>query len=198
MNLKSVFENVHKAFTIRRDVDFDDMGIHITLETPSSEDEVKVLEACQNFDGAAYIEQLKRHSLATAIRRINDIDLTDKEVTVNDEEAGTKETMSRYLFLVQQIGEWPSSLRDVLFEVLTNMQAELDQRVNEKIKYEHFTVSEVTEEKESESEFKRVDAPDEDPDMTDVERQSAQAMREVEEADIQMSMTAAAADQPQG
>ena len=102
------------------------------------------MEACQTTEGAVFLSELKRSSLAFAIRKINDLDFSDDIVEFVDDNGTTiKET--KYLFLRKQIDVWPASLRDLLFEAFSDMQVELDSIVREKAKFKKFTINTLPE-----------------------------------------------------
>lgn len=188
MDLGNLFQDIEKAFRIRRDVDFDDAGIHITLETPSSSDESKVLEAVKEFEGAAYIDNLKVHTLAIAIRKINEYSFEAKEVDIPAEDGGTVK-QSRYLYLRGQVAKWPVALRDFLFTIFNNMQAELEDKIKENTKFEMYSQpveAPPSTEEQLPGDLKKVDVPDEPLDMTDVEKESVEAMKNVEREQAKM------------
>ena len=156
MNLDTIFQDVEKKFVIRRDVDFDDLDIHITLQTPSTDEELKITEACSDFDGASYIDQLKTHSVAMSIRRINTVEFKTDEVEYDDEN-GEKQKKSRFLFLLEKVKKWPGPIKEKLFEIYTNMHEELEDKINKSAKFEHFQVASApAEEEKDESEFREV------------------------------------------
>lgn len=187
MDLGDLFKNVEDAFKIRRTVDFD--KVSIVLETPSAEDETKVLEACSEFDGAAYVENLKIHSIAIAIRKINDVSFEDEMVEYPDDETGETKKMSRYLFLVPKVSKWPVALRDFLFNIFNNMADEVEDKVKKNTKFEMFKRPEQEIPEKDRDELKRIDVPD-DTDMTDVERESKEILRQAEEAQREMDLSA--------
>ena len=189
MALNDIFSNLKKSFTLRKKVDFDEEDIHIDLETPTALEEIKITEACQELEGASYIEGLKKHSLAYSIKRIRsgdqDIELTnDMELESVDEE-GNKETLTKYLYMLRQLESWPSSLRDVLFDAFSDLQNEVEERVKKGTKFERFQViPSERERQEEEPKFKKVEVPEEDEsDMTEVEKMSKRARQETEDLD---------------
>lgn len=192
MDLKNIFNEVKKTFSIRKKVDFDEHDLHFELELPTAMEELKILEACQPFEGAQYIDQIKRHSLAYAIRKIihkdNEIDLSVDEISDVDEN-GQPVTKSKYLFVLEQIDAWPTALKDVLFEVFQNLQEETEDRVQKSIKFDRFEIEEVKEEKEEKGPagLKKVDVKDEDPSMTEVDKMSQKARQEVEQEDARVT-----------
>lgn len=186
MDLDLVFQNIKKSFTIRREVDFKEADLHIVLETPSSEDETKALSACLEFDGAEYVNQLKIHTLSVIIRQINDMSFEEDEVEF--EEDGKKKKMSRYLFLLNHVKRWPSSLRDTLFTIYSNMESELDAKIKKDAKFEMFKLDEAfSEESDAPEGFRRVDESESDEGMTPVEKETKALRKEIEDADDAMA-----------
>lgn len=188
MSLNDVFDHLKKSFTIRKRVDFSEANIYIELETPTALEEIKITEACKDLEGTSYLEGLKKHSLAYAIKRIKTPD-TDIEIDNDMElewmkEDGSKELVSKYLYLLKQLESWPSALRDKLFDAFSNLQDEVEQKVEESIKFELFKSSTIIEDiKEKESEFKKIDFPDDEDDMTEVEKISKHAREEIDAID---------------
>lgn len=200
MELDNILKKIRTTFTLRKRVDFDDCDLHIEMEPLTTQEELKVLEACTNLDGAAYLEGLKKHSLAFAIRRLTsggkDLDLSDNEYTYTEDDGSTK-TVSKYLMLVEQIGEWPASLRDLLFEAFNNMQEELDSKIRESGKFERFVVNQPPSPEQTSTGpagFKRVNVPEEDSSMSDAEKLTRRVEKEMDNTQAQMDRTEADAE----
>jgi hypothetical protein len=193
MSLDNIFNHLKKTFTIRKRVDFDEADIHIELETPSALEEIKITEACKDLEGTSYIEGLKKHSLAYAIKRIQtpdaDVELeNDMEFEVVDDE-GHPEKVTKYLYILEKVESWPSALRDRLFDAFSDLQSEVEEKVMKNTKFEPFKASTVSEEsEEEESKFKRIEKPDEDEEgLTETEKMSKKARDEVENIDSHRS-----------
>jgi hypothetical protein len=139
MGLKDIFSKIKKAFYIKRDIVFEEVGVTIRLEALTSAEELRVLEACKDLEGAIYIEGIKKHSLAYSIRKINDMEFSGEYVDYEDEN-GKPATESRHLFMLKQVEEWPSTLRDVLFGAFSNLQEELEHMITQKAKFERFVL----------------------------------------------------------
>lgn len=189
MSIDNIFDDLKKNFTIRKKVDFDDLGIHIELETPTASEEIKITEACKNLDGVAYIEGLKKHSLAYAVKHLKtsnaDIEISNNmefEVTNDD---GNKETLTKYLYMLRQIESWPSALRDSLFDAFSNLQTEVEEKVKKGTKFERFEILPKATTEEKESKFKKVEKPEEEETsgMTETEKTSKKAKEEIENID---------------
>lgn len=186
MALKDIFSKIKKAFYLKRDVEFEEVGIMIRLEPLTSGEELRVLEACKDLEGAIYIEGIKKHSLAYSIRKINDMEFSGEFIEYEDENGKTA-TESRHLFMLKQIEEWPAALRDMLFEIFNNMQVELEQKITEKAKFEKFILKTPEPEPEKKQEagvpagFRKIVEPSDQPeDETELVNKIAQ--KEVEEA----------------
>jgi hypothetical protein len=136
--LAELFKGIKKAFTVQRTVEFAELKISIILENMTTLEELKVLEACKDFEGGAFIEALKKSSLAYSIKQINDIVFEDQDVTYEDEKGKIKKE-SKYLFLLHQIESWPAAVRDILFEAFNNLHTELEELVKTKMKFERFS-----------------------------------------------------------
>lgn len=191
MSLDDIFNHLKKTFTIRKRVDFDEADIHIELETPSALEEVKITEACKDLEGTSYLEGLKKHSLAYAIKRIQtpnaDVELNNEmEFEITDEE-GKTEKVTKYLYILNKLESWPSALRDRLFNAFSDLQSEVEEKVTKNTKFEPFKASTVSEEsEEEESKFKRIEKPEEDTEgMTETDKMSKRVRDEVENIDSQ-------------
>lgn len=198
MELNEVLKKIKTTFTLHKRVDFDDYDLHIEMEPLTTQEELKVLEACTDLEGAAYLEGLKKHSLAFAIKKITtggkDLDLNENEFKYVDDD-GMEKSMSKYLMLVEQIGEWPASLRDLIFEAFNDLQQELESKIREKGKFERFLVNEPPSEEETvPSGMRRVKEAKEDAEMTDAEKLTRTVEKEMDTAQDQMDRTNTAAE----
>lgn len=142
MNLNELFKNVQKSFTIQKVVSVEGYNIEFLLESLTSEEELKILEACANLEGGAFIVQLKRSTLAYAIKRINDMDFTAPIIEYEDEN-GKKIKETKYKCLSKQIDAMSTALRDLLFEAFNNIQLEVEAKVNKSVKFDRFTLQEA-------------------------------------------------------
>lgn len=179
-DLKSIFDGIKKTFNVRKTIEFGDYNIKIEMEPLTSLEENKVIEACKSLDGIGYIEGLKKHSLAYSIRKINDIDLDFTEMEIIKED-GTKEMVSKYLFLIKHLEEMPSGLSDLLFEAFTDMVAEADNRIREKAKFNRFLVKSNPVQADSPKNFKEV--METNAGLTETELLNKQVKEELETAD---------------
>lgn len=146
--LDQILGKIRKQFKIRRPVDFDDL--HFEMEPLTSMEEVKVLEACSELEGAEYLEAMKRLSLAYAIKMINDMTFEEgEEVAV--EEDGEVKTKSKFLVLRDYISKWPTAFINSLFDAYTNILEEASDAVKNKMKFTEYKMAEAPEvEKEQE------------------------------------------------
>lgn len=187
-DLKSLFAKIRTSFSVRKRIDFDEYDLHIEMEPLTAIQELRVLEACKDYDGGAYIEALKKHSLAYGIKQINDYSF-EREIVQYPDEGGQMVEETPYLFLSRQIEGWPAALRDIIFEAYQNMLEEVQHRIDSKAKFERFTVTSEVEAKKSEpvpEGFKRVDVPDEPEPQDEVERMNQTIRREGEQVHAAM------------
>jgi hypothetical protein len=153
MDLVSTLKNLGSEYVVKRDLNFEEMKIIIGLQTLSAIEEVKVLESCKDLEGSQYIQTLKRNSLAYAVRSVNGEILAD-EVTV---EAGKK--VSRFIFLCGCLDEWPAAIRDVLFDVFSDMNQELENHVSKTAKFTRYSMT-TPAFAETKPMFRRVEEPE--------------------------------------
>jgi hypothetical protein len=156
------------------------------------------LEACKSVDETQYIEALKRNTLACSIKRMTfkdpdtkgvvDIDLS-KEI-VDYEEEGLKKSKSKFLFMVDYLGQWPSSMVDLLFDVFSNMVRETESKIRTGAKFEIFKISEKPlAEKDTRPKVVQEDAED-TTGLTETERLNKKVEKELAEADEQLAEAA--------
>jgi hypothetical protein len=193
MNFDDILKTVNKAFKPRKSVDFDEFGVHIDLEILDTKEEVKVLESLKDVDGTEYVEALKRHTLAFAIKKLNDIDLDGDDVTF--EGGGGSVTKSKFIFLRDYLGKWPSSLIDIVFSAYTNMQVEVEERLRTGLKFDRFQLAEPPVVAEKEPEYKEV-KEGEDGDLTETEKLAKQVEMEGDSALAAMARAEMAAKGP--
>jgi hypothetical protein len=198
MRFDSILNAVKKSFSPRKNVDFEEQGLHFELEPLISTEEIKVLEACKSVDETQYIEALKRNTLACSIKRMTfkdpdtkgvvDIDLS-KEI-VDYEEEGLKKSKSKFLFMVDYLGQWPSSMVDLLFDVFSNMVRETESKIRTGAKFEIFKISEKPlAEKDTRPKVVQEDAED-TTGLTETERLNKKVEKELAEADEQLAEAA--------
>jgi hypothetical protein len=192
--LNGLLKSIKQQFTLSKKIDFDEMGISITIETITTLEELKVLEAIKDFEGGSYMEALKKSSLAYAIKKINDITF-DEDLVEYDGDDGKPVKESKYLFLLHQIEGWPSAIRDVLIVAFNNLNLELESKVNQNVKFEVFTVQP---EPETAKIHKDVNAPEgfkvlekvEEPEgeLTETEKINKQVEKELEQAQMGINL----------
>jgi hypothetical protein len=197
MNLKNIFKKVKEDVRIRKEVDFPSIGITIYMEPPTSMEEVKILSSCQDLEGAEYIGGVKIHSLAYAIKKINDTELSDDDDYDYVNKNGEKENLSKYLYMVRQLEEWPSAVRDILFEAFTDMQNEMEEKIKSMAKFKRFTTTTQSDAEESESKYRRVDEK-EDENLDEVEKLNKKVKEEIDQANMELDRAAQKAEDEQG
>jgi hypothetical protein len=149
MDFSKVLSSLKKSFSPRKSVDFEEQGLHIELEPLTASDEVKILESLKDMGGSQYIEALKRHSLACSIKRLQikqenelvDLDLSIPLIEYTDD-TGNKKTQSTFLYMIDFLGQCPSTVVDLLFDAFTDMVQEAQNRVVKNAKFEKFVLSE--------------------------------------------------------
>jgi len=174
---------VKEKFSPRKVVDFKEQGLHFEMETLASVDEIKIIEYCKDFDGAQYIEQLKKSSLACAIKRINDNDVSGDQIEYTDEE-GNKKAKSKFLYMIDFLGKWPSFMIDLLFNAFTDMEQEAEYAATNSVKFERFKIAEKPE--ESKKPVLRKVVETEGP-LTETEKLNRQVERELSQESSKMS-----------
>ena len=196
MDLQSVFSGISQTFSMTKDVTIGECVL--TIMPLSAGEEIKVLEACKEYEGGQYLTELKLHTLAYCIRKINGASLSDQIEIYGDD--GKPVKITRYLFLLRMLGPWTSTLRDVLFEAYTEMLVELDVKVQDKVKFKRFVVAKSSEEAGKEAMqapngFKKVEEPLPE---TEVEALGERVKRENEDAQIALAKTEQEAVQTYG
>jgi hypothetical protein len=191
MSLNDVLKAMKKSFVPRKNVDFEENGVHFELETLTELEDVKALEACKDLDGSQYIEGLKRNSLAFAIKLISmknedgtkmEYDLSTEFIDFVDEETKKTESKSKFLYMVDFLSSWPPDVIDVLFEAFSDMVVEAREKVKKNAKFERFKISEKPTEDKAET-LKRAPETEESLEgLDDNERLAKKVERELEEA----------------
>ena len=178
MDIHEVLTGIRKTFTKSKIVEMKELGLSFKIEPLTSEEELKVLEACKDIEGVQYISGVKRYSLAYAIKKLNEIIIGDD---ISYEENGQKKSKSKFLYMAEQLGRWPSSLVDLLFEAYTNLQLEVESSIRSNAKFEFFTPSVPIKEPVADK-FKRVEEK-EDEGETETEKLNKVVEKELNEAD---------------
>jgi hypothetical protein len=193
MGLEAVLKAIKKSFTPRKMVDFESVGLHVELEPLTTIEEMKIIESIKDIDGALYIDALKRHSLASSVRKIT---LTENEATETlfelegefidyIDDTGKKKSKSRFLYMIDFLGQWPNPMMDVLFDAYTNMQQEIEDRIKKSAKYEIVKITEKPAE-DKEPVLKPILQTDEEipkEELSETERLNRKVEKELEEAD---------------
>jgi hypothetical protein len=193
MNFNDLFKSIKSSFTIQKVIDIEDFNLHFILEPLTSAEELKILEACSGLEGGTFIVQLKRSSLAYAIKKINDVDFRDDYIEYEDENGKLiKET--KYICLTKQMDSMPIALRDSLFEAFSNMQTEVEVMVDKKVKFKRFTVQPMVEDVKAEiigvpKGFRKIDEPKEEMSGNETERLNQRVKEEADQAEINISNT---------
>ena len=192
MSLNNVLQAIKKAFVPRKNVDFEENGLHFELETLSALEDVKALEACKDLDGSQYIGGLKRNSLAFAIKLITMknadgtktvYDLSTEFIDLVDEETKKVESKSKFLYMVDFLSSWPPDVIDVLFEAFSDMVVEAREKVKKSAKFDRFKISEKPAEDKAEA-LKRVSETEGSLEgLDDNERLAKKVERELDDAD---------------
>jgi hypothetical protein len=161
MGLKDILSKVKTSFRPRKPIDFEEYNLHLEIEPLSTIEEIKVLEALKDLEGAEYFEALKRYTLSFAIKKIDDEDLDADELTYTNEDGSTS-TKSKFLFMREVIGQWSAPLIDAIFDVFNNMLFEMENNIKTKIKFERYNFTEKPAQEEDEKgKFKPVVEKDE-------------------------------------
>ena len=182
MDFENVLKSIKGSFSPRKTIDFDEEDLHVDIEPLTSKEETIVLESCKDADDMEYIETLKRHTLACAIKKINDLDIDTDEI---EYEKG--KSKSKFLYMKEYLARWPSTLIDVLFEAFTHMQKEIEQHVKATARYERVLLSEtVPVEEEEKGEFRRT-VENTSEGLTEVEKLKEQVDKEQQDEEVRMS-----------
>jgi len=182
MDLSQIVSGIKKTFVKRKKLDFEEEKLHFEFEPLTALEEIKVLEKAQEFDGALYIDAVKRFSLACAIKSINGEEMGEE---VSYEENGEKKLKSKFLYLSEQMGGWPTTLLDILFAAYTNMVQEMESKILKEAKFEIFKLADEPEKNEPSSRFRRITETDVPED--EVGQLNKQVEKELEQANISMS-----------
>ena len=178
MNINELMASIKQKTTPRKKVDFNEYDLHFELEPLTSIDEMKILGTSKNFDGAEYIDAVKKCTLACSIKKINDIDLSGDTVEYTESD-GIKKSKSKFLYMSEYLGSWPSIVLDVLFEAFGDMQMEAESKIRETAKFERFKLTEKVE-IETPSKFRKIEEKDSAGD-SEVETLNKQVEKEVSE-----------------
>lgn len=181
MDFNDVLKKIKINFSPRRDVDFKEAGLHFELEPLTADEEIKVLEGCKDVEDNQYIDTLKRHSLAHSIKKINEIEMGDKEEIEAVDSEGNAITKSKFIYMLDFLTEWPQSLIDVLFDVFNDMNKEMEAKVLKNAEFKKFAVSEEPAEEEEKKTFRKVEEPEHDIELTETEKMNEQVKIEADE-----------------
>jgi hypothetical protein len=185
MDLQKAFQSLKTAYSVSKDVTLDELGIVLTLEPPDSTIESSIIEACSDVDGGAYLEAVKDHSLAYAIRALNGERIQDV-IKVNGEDGEVIEK-TRYLFMLEQVRSWPQPLKDLVFDAYSDLLSEIQTKIEAGVKFERFVVSSSVVKPPVPDDFKMVEDPGEE--LTDVEKVTQQVRDEQEQVEQTMAQT---------
>lgn len=188
MNLDKILSQVREKFSPRFPVDFKEEGLHFEFEPLTALEEAKILTALKDVEDVQYVAALKRHSLACAIKKINEMELGAEDIEYTDDDGSTKRK-SKYLYMVDFLGGWPSPLIDMLFEVFSDMNREADAKVKQNAKFEKFVLSEKIAD-EIPKKFRPLNEASAAP-LTAEERLEKKVEREIETANLQTAETSA-------
>lgn len=177
-NLTQIMKKLKTDFSAREFIEFKDYGIKIEIEPPTCKEEIKILAAIKDYEDAEYVENLKKHSLAVAIRKINDIDLDAEEIIIEGDD-GKEIKKTKYLFLLDEIDTWPTTMRDVIFEKFSDIQEKLEDKLRRAAGFKNLPISGVPSQ-DAEEKFKKVDEPELG--ETEIDKLNQQIKNEQEEA----------------
>ena len=194
-SLNDILAKIQKSFKIRRSVDFDDIDLHIDMEPLTSVEEVKVIEAVRDFEGAEYLEAMKRFSLAFAIKRINGMTFGEGE-TVTEEVDGKIVSKSKFLVLREYVAKWPTAFINSLFDSYSNILEEAADYVKKSMKFKEYKMAEPPEpEKEQEAPAGMKVVKESTEPETEAEALQQQVEKEIDQANAAMAETEANAQQ---
>lgn len=185
MDLQKAFQSLQTAYSTSKDVTLEELGVVLTLEPPNSIIEAAIIEACSDVDGGAYLEAVKDHSLAYAIRALNG-ERVPEVVKINDENGEVVEK-TRYLFMLEQVRNWPQPLKDLVFDAYSDLLAEIQRKIEDGVKFERFIVSPSSVKPPVPEDFKMVEEPKEE--LTDVEKITQQVREEQDQVQQTMAQT---------
>jgi hypothetical protein len=189
MQLDAVLKNIKQTYMTRKKVDFEDANLHFELEPITADEEIKIMAYCKDYQGSEYIDALKRSSLACTIKKINDNDLSVVDVSYIEENKPI--TKTKFLFMLDYIGKWPTSFIDILFTAYYEMQQEIEAKVNGSAKFERFQLAEKPQESVIKPKFREVKETDEGLDAEERLRKTVE--KEIETENSKMASTADAA-----
>jgi hypothetical protein len=198
MDFSKVLSAMKKSFTPRKNVDFEEQGLHIELEPLTAGEEVKILESLKDLSGSQYIEGLKRHSLACSIKRFQvkqengevlDLDLSVPLVEYVDDD-GKKGTKSKFLYMIDFLAQCPSTVVDLLFDAFSDMSQEAENRVLKNAKFEKFVLSEKVPEEKPPKLKEVIENPQDVAGMDENERLQKKVDQELERETLKMQESA--------
>jgi len=176
MELDNVLNSIKKSFMLRKIVDVADTGIRVELEPLTAAEEMKIMAYCKDFQGAEYIDALKRSSLACSIKKLSDQDLSMPDIVyIEDNKPITK---SKFLYMLDYISKWPTPFLDILFAAYFDLTQEVEAKVNGAVKFERFQVTEKPVEQDTKKTFRQV--KETEGDLSADQKLKQQVDREVE------------------
>jgi hypothetical protein len=192
-NLSIILQTLKKNLTKKRDVDFEEYGLHFELRPVTNYEETLIMESIKDIDSASYIEALKKHSIACSINKMvvknpetGELITHDFSQDIVEYEAddGNVKKKSKFLYLIDFLKECPTALIDVLFDAHVDLHTELDETVKKAAKFERFAVSEKIPENREE---KIRTEPEKEEDLDEAEKLRKQVNQELEREEAKLA-----------
>lgn len=187
MNLNSILKTIKETYTPPKTVEFPEAKLVFSIETLTPKEEIKVMGACQELDGMAYMEGIKRHSLACAIKKINEFDLDTENVEYTLDN-GEKKIKSKYLYMLDFLSDCPQIIVDSLSDAFTSMQIEVEAKIKKDMKFEAQNLSKEPE-KEPETMEKILETEDSDDGLTEAEILDKKVKAEAEAEELRIAQS---------
>lgn len=153
-DLNNILEMIKKTCAPPKILTIEGTDIEVELEILNSQEEANVLVACKDVDGTAYMEAVKRYTLAYSIKKFGSVDLRKDDIDYKDSDDKPVKK-SKFLYMNDFLGRVPSPVIDALFEAYTDKVLEVTKSVKEKFKFDKFYLSEELPE-EKPDEFRRL------------------------------------------
>jgi len=189
MDFFDISKKIKESFSPRKDVDFEEAGLHFELEPLSGTEEILILEGCKGVEDHQYIDILKRHTLAHSIKKMNDIEMGDKKEIETVDAEGESVIKSKFLFLLDFLSGWPQALIDLLFDAFSDMAKEIESKVLKDARFKKFSVSEAPAEDEEKKNFRKIEEPEQPMELTETEKMNEQVKKEAETRNYHMAET---------
>ena len=183
MDLSNIFKDIKKKFSPRKLIDFEEENLHFEVEPLNSLEEMVIMGALQDIEGTNYIKLLRVYTLACAIKKINDVEITD-EVKYMDGD-GEEKVKSHFLFMKDYVTQWPSELTDIIFEAYANMLSGLQKKIRENAKFEKVSISDEPED-EAPEKFHKIDE-ESNKGLTETERLNKRVEEEISNENLHMA-----------